>query len=70
MLVKSKDVVDWVGFEPTTTYVSPALVDAKGMQGRYSTGLNYQPTDLTLKNDNLSVLFLSSRGQTGHPRAR
>jgi hypothetical protein len=33
-------VVDRVGFEPTTTYVSSAY----GMQGRYSTGLNYRPT--------------------------
>jgi hypothetical protein len=34
-------IVDRVGFEPTTTYVSSAVID---MQGRYSTGLNYRPT--------------------------
>jgi hypothetical protein len=33
--------VDRVGFEPTTTYVSSTVI---GMQGRYSTGLNYRPT--------------------------
>jgi hypothetical protein len=33
--------VDRVGFEPTTPYVSSTVI---GMQGRYSTGLNYRPT--------------------------
>ena len=33
--------MDRVGFEPTTPYVSSTVT---GMQGRYSTGLNYRPT--------------------------
>ena len=40
-MVQYDDVmVDRVGFEPTTTYVSSTVV---GKQGRYSTGLNYRP---------------------------
>ena len=37
----SYNKVDRVGFEPTTPYVSSTVI---GMQGRYSTGLNYRPT--------------------------
>ena len=39
--IQNAVMVDRVGFEPTTTYVSSAVI---GMQGRYSTGLNYRPT--------------------------
>jgi hypothetical protein len=48
--------VDRVGFEPTTTYVSSAWWYYCDMQGRYSTGLNYRPTNLCRNYDNLSVL--------------
>ena len=39
-------VVDRVGFEPTTTYVSSAVVVTASKQGRYSTELNYRPTEI------------------------
>ena len=55
-----KNLMDRVGFEPTTTYVSSVRTISRGMQGRYSTGLNYRPMALCKIYHNLSVLGMRS----------